>query len=53
MDPSSLKIEASAIKRFTDHLGEVGTDIEFIRFDDCWRSLISAPVSLDAPGSLA
>jgi hypothetical protein len=37
---NNLKITNSTIKSFSDHLGDSEKDIEFVLYDDCWRSML-------------
>ncbi|MEM1084211.1 MAG: hypothetical protein AAGI48_08815 [Verrucomicrobiota bacterium] len=50
-----MQLKESRIASFADHLGEASPDIELLRYDDCWRPLISpeADASLDGPGTLS
>lgn len=50
MSPPLPSIEASHLRAFEDHLGAAQPDIELIRFDDCWRTLIAGPTTPTEPG---
>lgn len=52
MSAAKIHIENSFIKQFSDQLGTQDTNIELIRFDDCWRPLVDAPASLDGFGCM-